>query len=212
MLDEFFTSIQSAQLINDLLGNPHAENFDKGLKYLNETLENTDWAILDSIDESDIPRIEKYIESTSRNEKLLFAIYEFSQIDESDKLYLRVAANFILVLCYCLKLDFKQARSYIDKVETVTYSGITLKRDFINARKNACPELRQDVSDYEDKIQELKQNIKNYNSKQIEGTRDDTKQESQPSSNKWKVVSIILIFIVIIMAIVMISTFSKIGM
>ena len=212
MLDEILTSIQSAQLINNLLGNPHDENFENGLKYLNETLENTDFEVLNSDNENDIPRIEKYIESTSRNEKLLFAIYELSKIDNSDKLYLRVAANFILALCYCLKQDFEQARSYIDKVEKVTYSGITLKRDFINARKNDCPELRQSVSNFESKINDIKGNIEKYKKKQIEGTRDATTQESQPSSNKWKVVSIILIFIVFIMAIVMISAFSKIGM
>ena len=170
MFDEFFTSIQITQLINDLLGNPHAENFDKGIKFLKVSLENTDWAILDSVDESDIPRIEKFIETSSHNDQILFAIYEFSQIDESDKLYLRVAANFYSAICYCMKFDFKQAKSYIDKVETVTYSGITLKRDFINDCKNECQELRQTVSDYEDKIQELKQNIEKYKRQPIEGT------------------------------------------
>ena len=212
MFDEFFTSIQITQLINDLLGNPHAENFDKGIKFLKVSLENTDWAILDSVDESDIPRIEKYIETAPHNKQIFFAIYEFSQIDESDKLYLRVAANFYSAICCFMIFDFEQAISYINKVETVTYSGITLNRDFINDCKNDCPELRQTVYNFESKIQELKQKIKEYKRTQIEGTGDATKQESQPSSNKWKVVSIILIFIVIIMAIVMISAFSKIGM
>ena len=209
MLDDFFTSIQTAEFINDLLGNPHAENFNDGIKYLKVSLENTDWAILDSDDESNIPRIERYIETSSHNCLIHLAIHEFSQIDESDKLYLRVAANFYSAICYCMKFDFEQARSYIDKVETVTYRGITLNKDVINDFKKDCPEFRQTVTTFELKINEIKQNIENYKRKQIEGPRDLPIPESQPSSSKWKVVSIILIFIVIIMAIVMMFTYLK---
>ena len=143
--------VDGMQILGGLLEDPHSSNFEQGSKHLNNVTNNLGNL---SINLDNLSDIEKFVEF-SKNEQLIFAIYELQKVDETDKLYLRVAANYYLSLCYCLKLNFEQSREYLSKVENVTYSGFTRKVDTIESFRNICPEIRQTIDEHEQNTNEL---------------------------------------------------------
>lgn len=85
-------------------GNPHAGNYENGCRLLKRITE------VELDDRMDIYEIQDF---AKHNEYLKSAISAFKDINEDDKLYLRVAAKFNLAVCYCFRLNFDQARKFI---------------------------------------------------------------------------------------------------
>ena len=170
--------------------NPHADNYEKGSRYLKRVIE-VEWN-----EDMDIYEIWEFARN---NEQLKSAIYEFTEIDEDDKLYLRVASKFYLAICYLLKLDFNRARRCISEVESVEYNFFTLKKDTIESFRRTCPSLRTAVDDYEEKIKILIQNIQEQASGQVE----------VPSRNWWKITTIVLVLLVIVAIVIVLMYFNN---
>lgn len=164
--------------IASLFGNKHADNYERGCRYLKQAME-----------------------FTNNEDELKNAIREFIEVNEEDKLYLQVAAKFNLAICHCMMLDFEKSKSYIWQIENIEYDWFTLKKDTIEDLRNECPNLRASVNELEQSVIKMMADIRNQN-----GAGNVLIEEATvvPSRNKWKIATIVLIVVIILIIIGMI--------
>ena len=150
-----------------LFGNPHGENFDQGYRFMKRAFE---------FDDVDLFRS---------------AIDQFLEVDETDKLYLQVAAKFNLAICHCMLCNFDRSRSYISDVQNTEYTFFTLKKSVIDSFVRDCPSLRAKV-DYRE--QEYKRYLES-----LRADDDPAETDVEPSRNNWKIAAIILTVLLIVL-------------
>ena len=148
-----------ATVIGSLLGfvfseSKHKENFDNGYKFLNRACEG------------------------GGDEDLNDAIREFRMIDEDDLLYLNVAAQYCLAVCYAKKNEFGKSYQSLDYIKNVQYDFFTRKKDTIEEIRSRSFELRRAVEEAEKAyLEELRKK-----------TESDQRQNSMDKI--WKIVAI----------------------
>ncbi len=161
--------------IASLFGNPHAENYENGCKYLKRAL------------------------AVENEDDINSAIYEFLEVDNDDKLYLQVAAKFNLAICYCLKCSFDRSRACIKEVENTEYDFFTLQKDTIDQLKGDCYDLRKLVNETEQEY--LAELARAKEEERIRREEEEKAQAVLPSTtetNIWKVVSIVLMAVLVL--------------
>lgn len=189
------------QGIANMLNSPHADNYESGCRYLKQVLEENAYAAMD---------IYQIVEFARNDYQLNSATDQFRMVNEEDKLFLRVAANFSLAACYCLKLDFDKAREYIRNVENVEYGFFTRKKDTIESFRKNCPNLRAYVDEFEKKIIEMAQEAIS-NASSNDGSVTDAEVVVKPPRNSWKIVTIVLSVLIILGIIgVVVSQFTNV--
>lgn len=176
------------QGIANMLNSPHADNYESGSRYLKQVLEENDYAAMD---------IYQIVEYARHDFKLNSALDQFGKVNEEDKLFLRVAANFSLAACYCLKLDFDKAREYISNVENVEYGFFTRKKDTIESFRKNCPNLRNSVDEFEKKIIEMAQEAIS-NASSNNGSVVDAEVVVKPPRSIWKIATIVLSVLIVL--------------
>lgn len=176
------------QGIANMFNSPHADNYESGCHYLKQVLEENAYAAMD---------IYQIVEYARTDFKLNSALDQFGKVNEEDKLFLRVAANFSLAACCCLKLDFDKAREYISNVENVEYGFFTRKKDTIESFRKNCPNLRNYVDEFEKKIIEMAQEAISKASSN-DGSVVETEVVVKPPRSVWKIATIVLSVLIIL--------------
>lgn len=158
-----------AGVIDDLLGaGPHTDNYNRGVKNLKQA--------------SAIKEI-YYINR---------AIEEFIEVDDSDRLFLRVASKYMLSLCYCAKNDFDEARDCVRYIKNVNYDFFTRKKDTIEMFRSNCDSLNSWINECEEE----------YIRSLVPSDPGDS-EGSDSSVNWWKVMAIIMIVLFVLIGIAM---------
>lgn len=161
--------------IASLFGNPHAENYQNGCKYLKRAL------------------------AIENEEDINSAIYEFLEVDNDDKLYLQVAAKFNLAICYCMKCSFARSRACVEEVENTEYDFFTLQKDTIDQLKDGCYNLRKLINETEQEyLRELERAKEEERIRREEEEKAQAVLPSTTETNIWKVVSIVLMAVLVL--------------
>ena len=141
---------------------PHEKNFERGYRLLEVGCETND--------EDTINR----------------AADEFLQVDNDDLLYLQVAANYYLAICFAKLNKFAVSYKYIDMVQAVDYDFFTRKKDTIETFRTNSVELRKVVEEAERKY------------------LASLEKKERSGGNFWKVVAIIGLCLVVALIVLLI--------
>lgn len=150
--------------------NPHEKNFERGYRLLEVGCETND--------EDTIKR----------------AADEFLQVDNDDLLYLQVAANYYLAICFAKLNKFAVSYKYIDMVQAVDYDFFTRKKDTIEIIRKSSYELRPLVQEAEKEYLAYLERLR----------REQARQHNGDDGNFWKIVTIVGICLFVVLIVLLI--------